>query len=410
MPRAEDIKTAFFIAYKSIVKGNKSTSALLIFVLSLSFLELMFITGIFGGLMNGIIQTVINTSTSHIEIMPQEEPTVKKYIVHQDELRQDIEKIPGVVATARHYTLGGSVAYDKEKSGQFKTVSTQIYGVDPDQEKKVLSIADYIIEGKYLEEDDTDQIVLGAGLAGGYGLPQPNDLGGVKAGDKIQIAYSNGMVRSYTVKGIYNVIIGTVTNAAFVTSKEADSILSTHNEASEIMVKVDQEKASLGSYVSEVKKAAPNLVVKKYTDIISIIGTLVDAFNLISYIVSVISIVVAAITIFVLIYVSAVNKRRQIGILKAIGIKENVIVLSYVFQSLFYATCGVVLGLIFLFTVLSPAIRAHPIKLPFGNIYLIYTGWRVIISVASLLFAGFLGGLIPARIVAKEDILKAIWG
>ncbi|MFA5249720.1 MAG: FtsX-like permease family protein [Candidatus Paceibacterota bacterium] len=409
MPRAEDIKTAFFIAYKSITKGNRSTSALLIFVLSLSFLELMFITGIFGGLMNGILRTVINTSTSHIEIMPQEEPTVKNYIVHQDALRQEIEKIPGVVATARHYALGGSFAYDKGNSGKFKTVSSQIYGVDPDQERKVLSIADYIVDGEYLEEGDTDQIVLGAGLAGGYGLPQPNDLGGVKAGDKVRITYSNGIARSYTVKGIYNVIIGTITNAAFITSKEADSILSAYNEASEIMVKVDMERDSLDGYVSEVKKIAPNLIVKKYTDVISIIGTMLDAFNLISYIVSVISVIVAAITIFVLIYVSAVSKRRQIGILKAIGIKENIIVISYVFQSLFYASCGVVVGLILLFTTLDPAIKAHPIKLPFGDIYLAYTNWRVIVNVTSLLLAGFLGGLIPARIVARQDILKAIW-
>ena len=410
MPSLESVKTAFFIAYKSIVKGNRSTSALLIFVLSLSFLELMFITGILGGLTNGIVQTVVNTSTSHIEIMPQEEPTVKNYIEHQEELRRDIEAIPGVIATARHYTLGGSFSYDKEKSGKFKTVSAQIYGIDPDQEKKVSTIADYIIDGKYLDGLSTDEILLGAGLAGGYGLPQPNDLGGVRAGDKVQVAYSNGIVRSYTVKGVYNVVIGTITNAAFITSKEADSILSTYNEASEVLVKVDQSGAVLDKYVSEIKKVAPNLVVKKYTDIISIIGTLLDAFDLISYIVSIISIVVAAITIFVLIYVSAVNKRRQIGILKAIGIKENTIVLSYVFQSLFYAVCGVIVGLVLLFGILSPAIREHPLRLPFGNVYLVYTGWRVVISVISLLLAGFFGGLIPARIVARENILKAIWG
>ncbi|MFA5747292.1 MAG: FtsX-like permease family protein [Candidatus Paceibacterota bacterium] len=410
MPSLESVKTAFFIAYKSIVKGNRSTSALLIFVLSLSFLELMFITGILGGLTNGIVQTVVNTSTSHIEIMPQEEPTVKNYIEHQEELRRDIEAIPGVIATARHYTLGGSFSYDKEKSGKFKTVSAQIYGIDPDQEKKVSTIADYIIDGKYLDGLSTDEILLGAGLAGGYGLPQPNDLGGVRAGDKVQVAYSNGIVRSYTVKGVYNVVIGTITNAAFITSKEADSILSTYNEASEVLVKVDQSGAALDKYVSEIKKVAPNLVVKKYTDIISIIGTLLDAFDLISYIVSIISIVVAAITIFVLIYVSAVNKRRQIGILKAIGIKENTIVLSYVFQSLFYAVCGIIVGLVLLFGILSPAIREHPLRLPFGNVYLVYTGWRVVISVISLLLAGFFGGLIPARIVARENILKAIWG
>lgn len=406
----EDVKTAFFIAYKTILKGNKSASALLVFVLSLSFLELMFITGILGGLSGGIIRTVVNTSTSHIQVLPQEDPIAKDYIASQDEVRRQIEDVPGVVATARHYSLGGSFAYDREKNGKFKNVSAQVYGIDPVQEKKVLAIAEYISEGSYLEDEDTDKIVLGAGLAGGYGVPQPNDLGGVKVGDEVRVSYSNGVIRTYKVKGIYNVIIGTITNAAFISSREAESVLGIHNSASEILVKVDQEAASLASYAAKVKEAEPNLVVKKYTDIISVIGTLLDAFDLISYIVTIISIIVVAVTIFVLIYISAVNKRRQIGILKAIGIKEEIIVLSYVFQSFFYAACGVAVGLILLFSVLSPAIREHPIRLPFGSVYLVYTSGRLAASVASLLFAGFLGGLIPARIVARENILKAIWG
>jgi len=52
---------------------------------------------------------------------------------------------------------------------------------------------------------------------------------------------------------------------------------------------------------------------------------MLTAVNLISTILSIISILVAAIVIFVIIYVNAINKRRQIGILKAIGIKQKLL-------------------------------------------------------------------------------------
>lgn len=46
------------------------------------------------------------------------------------------------------------------------------------------------------------------------------------------------------------------------------------------------------------------------------------SFTMISIILGAIGTVVAGITIFIIIFVSIVNKRRQIGILKAIGMKE----------------------------------------------------------------------------------------
>ena len=167
-------------------------------------------------------------------------------------------------------------------------------------------------------------------------------------------------------------------------------------------------RSTLDDIATRIRSFAPNLVVRKYTDRLAAMKPLLDAFDLISYIVSAISIAVATVTIFVLIYVNAVNKRRQIGILKAIGIKEQIIELSYVFQSFFYATLGAMIGSAFVFFVLVPLLRTYPIRLSFGNVELAYSTVRVAVSVASLLLAGIFAGFLPARIVAKEKILSAI--
>lgn len=406
-----DIKTAFFIAYKTITKGHKSTIALIIFILSLSFFNLMFVSGFLYGFSDGVMKSMVDNSTAHIIVMPQEKPTTKSFVFDQDRIRAEIETIPGIIGTARHYQLGGTLAYDKEKNGDFKYVSAQIIGVTQSEEKNILTINKYIVSGKFPDNLKDDEIVLGANLSGGFGTKQTKDLGGAIVGNKIQIDYSNGITRTYTIVGIFKLsMVGSIASAAFISNSEAESILSTYNSASEIMVRVDLEKNTLDEYTKKIHEIVPNLKLEEYTARLATVGILITAFNLIAVIVSIISIIVSAITIFVMIYVNAVSKRRQIGILKAIGIKENIIEISYIIQSIFYSFLGIVGGLLVIFFIVIPIMAVKPINMPFGNAVLVYTAFGIIINIISLIIAGILAGYIPAKIVAREDILKSIWG
>lgn len=405
-----DIKTALFIAYKTIIKGHKSTVALIIFILSLSFFNLMFVSGFLSGFSDGIMRSMIDTSTAHIIVMPQEEPTRKDFILDQISVRAEIQTIPGVIGTTRHYQIGGSFAYDKENNGKFKYVSAPIIGITQIEEKNILTVYKNMVSGEFPDDLKNDEIILGANLSGGFGIQQTSDLGGATVGNKVQVTYSNGITRTYTIKGIFKITMGSVSNTAFISAKEAESVLSTYNNASEILVRVDLTKNTLDEYAERIGVITPNLKIEKYTNRLATVGILVNAFNVIAVIVSVISIIVAAITIFVMIYVNAVSKRRQIGILKAIGIKESIIELSYIIQSLFYAILGVIGGLIIIFLVVSPFLTVRPIPMPFGNASLVYTSLGIFINIVSLIIAGILAGFIPAKIVARENILKSIWG
>lgn len=406
-----DLKTAFFVAYKTITRGNKSTAVFTIFILSLSFFNLMFVSGFLNGFSDGIMRSMIDNSTAHIIVMPQEEPTVKEFILNQGKVRAQIETIPGIIGTTRHYQLGGSFAYDKEKMGEFKRVSAPVIGVTQSEEKKILTVHENIVSGEFPDELKNDEIVLGANLSGGFGTKQTSDLGGAVVGDEVQVTYSNGITRSYTVRGIFKISMGgSVGGTAFISAQEAESILSVYDNASEIMVRADLNRVTLDDYVEQIAMIAPNLKIEKYTNRLSTVGILVDAFNVITIIVTIISIIVAAITIFVMIYVNAVNKRRQIGILKAIGIKERIIEVSYVLQSLFYVTLGTMLGLMIVFFFVVPLLHIRPIPMPFGDASLVYTPLEIFLNIISLTLSAILAGFIPAKMVARQNILKSIWG
>lgn len=402
----QEIKTAAFLARKTVLRGSRSISLLLVFMLSLSFLNMLFISGILFGLQKLMVTSVINLFSAHITISPQQEPRVKAYITNQEDLRTSIETIPGVIATSRHHLLAGSIGFDKLKNGVYRHVSGAIVGIDPEEEKKVLSIDTILIDGKWLEKTDHDQIVLSSALAGGYGIFAPSDLGGVHVGDKVRLTYSNGLVRQYTVKGIYNDAIGLF--ETFISMDEAESVLSVYNQASQILVKADISRVPLNLLVEKIQTVAPTLRVQPYTVLLGAFTAFLQALDLIAAIVSTISVLVAAITMFTLIYVNAVNKRRQIGIMKAIGINQRIIILSYVFQSLFYAFVGVVVGYIFVFFVLTPLLQAHPIDVVFGKLSLAHSDVTTIIGMTSLLVSSFFAGLVPSWTIAKGNILEAI--
>ncbi len=402
-------RSAFFLAYKTITQGNKSTAILLVCILSFSFLNILFITGILGGLGSSITEGVRTTATGDIQVRPQEEPTKKDFIENQDIVRAQIETIPGVTATVRRYSVNGSFAYDKEKDGKYTYVSANVNGIDIDEESGVFKTAETIIEGRMFNPLRKDEIVLGSGLAGGGSGPSDRDLGGVTIGDKVLVTFSSG-TRTYTVVGISESGLGPANSQAFVSTQEAESILGTFNAASSISLKMNEEKIEINELRDRLQSLFPTLEIKSYIELLADIGTLLNAFNLIGIFVSVISIAVATVTIFVLVYVNAINKKRQIGILRAIGITPSIIVYSYILQSLFYAVCGIAVGSILVFGIVQPYLNVHPIQLPFGGTSLVLTQFQISYSVLALMIAGFLGGLVPSRIVTKESILQAIWG
>ncbi len=406
-----NLRVALFLAFKSLTRGNRLTLALIVFFLSLSFINLLFIAGILNGLTEAIYKQIINNFTSNIVIDPQEEPTKKSYIRHAQELRRRIEQIPGVISTVRHYKLSGTMAYDKARNGDFRYVSGQIIGIDPEEERKMTLLARNMVDGQYLETRDTDKILLGSDVAGGYGGSQEfSSLGGAKVGDKVRVTFSNGVDRTYKVKGIYKVKFGFVDRLVFVTSKEAESVLSIYNDASQILVKVDNAKASEDEYIKQIQASAPTLEVRKWIELMGDFLSFTRALNLITYMVSVIGLAVAAITLFILIYVNAVSKRRQIGILKAIGIKQNIIIWSFVFQTLFYAISGILIGSLLIFSLIAPYLNDHPLSMPIGDAGLSIERIRVIYSALSLLATGLAAGFFPAWRVTRQNILKAIWG
>lgn len=100
----------------------------------------------------------------------------------------------------------------------------------------------------------------------------------------------------------------------------------------------------------------------------------------------------------------------QDGILRAIGIKRDVIVGSYLTQAIFYAVLGIVFGgLIFGYGIL-PYFEHYPLDLALGQVSLAVRALTISSAVLGMLVAAILAGLIPVMNITRQRIIQAIWG
>jgi putative ABC transport system permease protein len=411
------LKLALFLAFKSIIKGNRWALVLIILVMSLSFANLLLTPSILSGVTNTLNQQQIDTLYSNIIIDP---PPDDYYLDNAGAVMRAVEEIPGVAGVSSHLVSNAFIEYqwqDKDSpSDKGDSGTWSVIGIDPVREAGVTTIYENIIEGSYLDKNDRDEIVLGVEIAGGDRAQTAEflTLQGVGVGDKVLLTYPNGVQREYLVKGIFQAKeTGQADRLAFVTSQEMASVLGQQvykDRASQILVRTLPELAQDEQVIMQIEALGLDAEVRSWEEYGGAMGGIVSSFDVIASLIGSIGLVVAGIVMFIVIYVNVINKRRQIGILRAIGIKRDVIIGSFLTQSIFYAVLGIIFGGLIFGYGIQPYFELHPLDLPIGAVSLSIKSITVSGAVFGLLVAAVLAGVIPVLNITRQRIIQAIWG
>jgi putative ABC transport system permease protein len=413
---AGNLAISLFLAFKSIIKGNRWVPILLVLVMSFSFVNLIFTSSLITGVMHTMDEQLINAVFSNIIISP---PENEYYIDHVSQLEAKAEQVHGVSCVSPHLNNSAFFEYRwEEKESQMdrgKSGTWEVIGINPEKEAGVTIVHDQIIAGSYLEESDRDKIVLGIEIAGGEAAQNEQflTLGGVNIGDKVRLSYPNGIQREYTVKGIFRTREkARADNLAFVTLREMASVLGRgtfYDRASEVLVKTTPDVEE-GEVIRELKAMAIQGEIRSWHEYGGAMRDTIATFEIIGSLINGVGLIVAGIVMFIVIYINVISKKRQIGIMRAIGIAQGTIIASYLFQALFYATFGVLFGWLIVRFLLLPYFISNPIDLPIGLVSLTVQPLTMGASTVGLILAAILAGLIPAWAMMKQSIIKAIWG
>ena len=409
-------KIGWFLAVREFKKANKWTTLLIVTVMVLTFLNLIVISGVLVGL----IESSVDANKVHYTSDVIVSTLIKKsYIERSTWVIERAWAEPGVEAVAARYVEGGKIEANYKSRTRLTDKVDQtaglIAGIDPSMEDRVTDISQYMVEGKFLEDGDTDSVVIGSNLLFKYTpieSPGFQTLKDVEVGTRVRLIVG-GKTKEVTVKGIIKSKVGEVDQRIFMVDRELRRMIGRDDfnvdeiairlkpGVDPVTVKNSLEAQGIGEYakVQTWEEAQP-----KFLNDIKV------TFALLGNLIGSIGLAVACITIFIIIFVNAITRRRYIGILKGIGIKKSVIEISYVIQSVVYALLGTLIGSAIVFLLLKPYIAANPINFPFSNGTLVATPMGTFIRAVILLIATMIAGYIPARIVVKQNTLDAILG
>ena len=135
-----------------------------------------------------------------------------------------------------------------------------------------------------------------------------------------------------------------------------------------------------------------------------------NTFDLLGTFIGSIGILVASITIFIIIFINALSRRRHIGILKGIGIRRSVIEVAYVLQAAIYALVGSALGALLTYGVLIPYFAENPINFPFSDGILVADPVTTFMKFCVLFVITLIAGYLPAWTIVRQNTLNSILG
>ncbi|MEK7628771.1 MAG: ABC transporter permease [Patescibacteria group bacterium] len=411
------VRVAFFLASRYIARTSMWQTGLVVFVMSLTFLNLVVVNGILVGLIDGAMYGFQQNYAGDLLISKLPE---KESIERASTIRGIVEQNDDIVAYSARIVEPATIEANYLASVSHPNivpdrVAASVAGINIAQEESVTGVAKKLIEGSFLTETDDDSVVLGANLIDRYfpaviGL---QTLSEVYPGDKIRITIGKA-TREFFIKGIVKTKADATDLRVFMLENQLKKMrggLGTAN-TDEFALRIRPGKS-----ISEVQNdlfayGIGSLALVRTTEeaIGEFLGEIKDTFSLLGNIIGGISVIVASITIFIIIFITAITRQKYIGILKGIGLSGITIELSYVILSIFYSGLGILIGVSLLYGVMLPYFKAHPINFPFSDGILSVTTVGVIVRSLILIVTTIIAGYLPARLIVQKNTLDAILG
>jgi len=411
----QDLKIGWYLAIRQLRRTNPWTTILIVFVMVLTFLNLTVISGILVGLIEGSVQQNKNSYTGDVIVSTLDQ---KKYIENSPYVISVVKNNPDIKYSSVRYITGGSIeanyklkTSDKDK---IESASAFIAGVNTEDEQSVTNIYKSLIEGSFLVEGDYDQVVVGSDLLKKYTRIEVPGFEAIDAGVGSLVRIRIGdLTREVVIKGIIKSKVDEISRRVFLPENQLRAMLGRDDYGiNEISIKVKDgvtaeavRDSLIASNVNNFAKVQTfEEAIPKFLDQIKL------TFALLGNIISLIGLVVASITVFIVIFINAITRKKFIGILKAIGIRGRAIEWSYIFQSFFYAVAGSMIGLMVLYGVAQPFVAAHPIDFPFSDGIIVAPFDESFFKVLLLIVATILAGYIPARMIVRKNTLDSVLG
>jgi lipoprotein-releasing system permease protein len=261
------------------------------------------------------------------------------------------------------------------------SVPVLVRGFDANAVERIYGLEDSLYEGRAVAA--AGEVLIGRDLS--------EELE-IAIGDKLQVRTPGGAVVDYTVSGLFDLGVAAIDGSWVVANvRTAQNLFGFGDRVTSVEIKVvDIFSADL------VAADIEYLDVSNWKDENEQLLEAVQSQAISSNMIQIVIILSVAIAIASILSISVLQKKRQVGILKAMGIKDRAASLIFVYQGVFIGLLaglvGIALGVGFLygFTLFATSGGESVLDFRFEPLFIVR-------SFAVAIVASALAGLVPAR-------------
>ena len=314
-----------FIAIRHLTSRRRQT-IFSVLAVGLAVMLLMWSQAVMVGFTDEMYSKTVDTMMPHVTVEPQEG---EDYIHLYRNLIEDINEIDGVISISP--VLVGAATF--EYKGKNKNVVMQ--GIRVEDHDSVMYINDNIIEGSFRDlEISPNSVVVGDALA---------EKLDVEIGDTIDASFPEANPTNLKVVGIYNSKTPMDETLAFTSLSTVQNFLDVSNVVTTILVRgndreraqaISEEIDTLGYPASGWKETNPEII-----QTLKLEGTS-NAITL------GLIIIIASFGIVSTLFMSVMEKTKEIGMLMAMGVSRRSIMVIFVMESSILGLLGGLIGVI----------------------------------------------------------------
>jgi len=356
------------MAFRNVLR-NKRRSILTAVGIIIAVALIIYAQGFVTGAVDSMIENTARIKSGHVRIVTPEYlrreklSPLEEAVYITPELEEMVEATPEVQAYTYRIPFGVLLSKDDNSKPAFGTA------IDVEREKGFLDLSgeNYLVEGSYLEAND-DAILIGKGLAEKLGF---------KVGDSLVIitsdAFGSPSGMNLTVKGIVELGHANLDdNAFYIPLAAGQQLLDLKDRAAEILVLLDAkdnaQKVASAWQEQSGETMGLQFVPWQQDDLLGMMKVVFRVY----WVIYAIILLIASATIINTMLMAVFERIKEIGILKAMGMRGNRILWLLTAEAsmigLFGAVIGAVLGVVL--ALLAPEINFSSLSgMDMGSIY-----------------------------------------
>ena len=358
-------------------KSGRTQTLLIVIGIAIAISIQIFVGLLIGSLQKSLVDRTIGNSP-HITISSATDITT---IRDWERLVAKIEQLGDTKAISASASANAFV-----RDGE-TDVPILVRGFDFENADRIYNIRSSIYEGRPYSSQR--EVLVGRDL---------RDELEVDIGDKLAILLPNGTVNTLTISGFYDLGVASINKSWVIANlKTGQKLFGFGPRITSIEIAVDEVfEADMIAYEIQQVLNDKNIKIENWKELNEELLSGLDGQRISSTVIQAVIILSVVIAIASVLAISVIQKSRQIGILKAMGIKDPAVSLIFIYQGFLIGLIGSILGitlgigLLYAFNIFT----SNPEGTALIDLYIdynfVFRSWLIV------LLASTLAGVIPA--------------